>query len=66
MMHEFLGPFWLALITGLFFFCCVKYLVEYIRQFSREPTLDDLDFDNGHPDGFVRNYASSEADLTPQ
>ena len=54
MMHEFLGPFWLALVTGMFFFCCVKAFVEYIRQFSREPKLDELDFDLGTPDGFVR------------
>lgn len=62
----FLGPLLITLIVGGIFFCMVQAFVEYIRSCRREAELDELDYDNGHPDGFVRHYASSEADLTPQ
>lgn len=61
----FLGPLLITLIVGAIFFCMVQAFVEYIRSCRRERELDELDFDNGTPDGFVRHYASSEADLTP-
>lgn len=41
MMHEFLGPFFLALIAGMFFFCCVRAFVEYVEQFRRAPAAEE-------------------------
>lgn len=61
----YLGPLLITLIVGAIFFCMVQAFVEYIRSCRRERELDELDFDNAHPDGFVRHFASSEVDLTP-
>lgn len=53
----FIGPLFITLVVGCMFLCMVQAFVEYIRL-NREPVLDELDYDNGHPDGFVRHYAT--------
>lgn len=60
----FLGPLFITIVVGFFFFCTV--IAFAACAVGRDRELDELDYDNSHPDGFVRHYASSGADLTPQ
>lgn len=53
----FLGPLFITLVVGAMFFCMVQAFVEFIRVNRREPLLDELDYDNSHPDGLVRHFA---------
>ncbi|MHC2481584.1 hypothetical protein [Rhizobium leguminosarum] len=62
-MVTFLGHFLIALVVGFFFFCTFIAFAACAVGRSRE--LDELDYDNSHPDGFVRHYASSRSDLLP-
>lgn len=59
----FLGPLLITIIVGALFFCMVQAFVEFIRVNRREPQLDELDYDNGHPDGFVRHYAKASTEV---
>lgn len=59
----FLGPLLITLIVGAIFFCMVHAFVEYIRSCRHERELDDLDYDNGHPDGFVRHFATNKREV---
>lgn len=56
-----LGPFFIILVVGFFFFCAVISLAACAA--SREPELDELDFDNAHPDGFIRHFAADKREV---
>ncbi|TBG78596.1 hypothetical protein ELG76_04065 [Rhizobium leguminosarum] len=60
----FLGPLLITIIVGALFFCMVQAFVEFIRVNRREPELDEMDYDNSHPDGFIRHYARVSAEVS--
>ncbi|WP_434733739.1 hypothetical protein NL154_05565 [Rhizobium sp. YTUHZ044] len=62
-MTEFLGHIFIIIVVGYMAFCATRALILYIRQFPREPNLDELDYDNGHPDGFVAHFAVEKREV---
>lgn len=37
--------------------CFLLMFCEAVKASPREPKLDELDYDNSHPDGLVRHFA---------
>ncbi|MBY3073425.1 hypothetical protein HFO71_24230 [Rhizobium laguerreae] len=58
----FLGPLFVTLVIGFFFFCTVVAFAACAVGRDRE--LDELDYDNSHPDGFVRHYARVSTEVS--